>query len=459
MFEFKLPDVGEGLHEAEVVRWLVKEGDTVGQDQPIVEIQTDKAVTDLPSPRAGRIAAIHAPVGQLARVGDVLVVIEEPTPPRPTAASGVEGGKRAAGEETLAGGGLHVESEKPSATSPGNGKQSPIATLQSPPRRVLAAPAVRKLALQLGVDLTEVQGSGPVGRVLPEDVRAFATEPTTDRRPPTTETVVGDGVRVEGPGEVASAPLHPPPSTLHAGQFPVFTLQSLPDERVPLHGLRRRIAERMEEAWRIPHVTSFEEADASALVALRATLQPEAERRGVHLTYLPLLIKMTVQALKEYPTFNASLDMAAGEIVLRRTYHIGVATAIDEGLVVPVVRHADRLSLFQVAMELARLAEGARQRSLTREELSGSTFTMTNFGSFGGQQGTPIINPPEVAILGLGRIEKRAVVIDERIEVRPILPLALSYDHRLIDGAAAARSLLRLKALVANPTALLLDLA
>ena len=266
-------------------------------------------------------------------------------------------------------------------------------------------------------------------------------------------------MKVEGPEEAASAPLYAPPAAPHAAQSPISTLQSPPDERVPLHGLRRRIAERMEEAWRIPHVTSFEEADASALVTLRATLQPEAERRGVHLTYLPLLIKMTVQALREYPTFNASLDMAAGEIVLRRSYHIGVATAIDEGLVVPVVRQADRLSLFQVAMELGRLAEGARQRSLTREELSGSTFTITNFGSFGGQQGTPIINPPEVAILGLGRIENRAVVIDGRIEARPILPLALSYDHRLLDGAAAARFLLRLKALVANPTALLLDLA
>ncbi len=460
MFEFKLPDVGEGLHEAEVVRWLVKEGDAVGQDQPIVEVQTDKAVTDLPSPRAGRIAAIHAPVGQLARVGDVLVVIEETTDHRPPTASGVEGGKRAAGD------GLHVESGKPSAAYPDDAKQSPIATpqspipnLQSPPRRVLAAPAVRKLALQLGVDLTEVQGSGPVGRVLPEDVRAFATGPTTDHRPPTTATVESDGVKVEGPEEAASAPLYAPPAAPHAAQSPISTLQSPPDERVPLHGLRRRIAERMEEAWRIPHVTSFEEADASALVTLRATLQPEAERRGVHLTYLPLLIKMTVQALREYPTFNASLDMAAGEIVLRRSYHIGVATAIDEGLVVPVVRQADRLSLFQVAMELGRLAEGARQRSLTREELSGSTFTITNFGSFGGQQGTPIINPPEVAILGLGRIENRAVVIDGRIEARPTLPLALSYDHRLLDGAAAARFLLRLKALVANPTALLLDLA
>ena len=215
----------------------------------------------------------------------------------------------------------------------------------------------------------------------------------------------------------------------------------------------------MEQAWRVPHVTSFEDADASKLVALRRTLQPEAERRGVHLTYTPFLIKITVQALREFPLFNATLDMAAGEILLRHYYHIGVATAIPDGLVVPVVRHADRLSLLDIAAELGRLAERAWGRALSVQELTGSTFTITNFGSFGGQQGTPIINPPEVAILGCGRVEDRAVVVEGRVEARPVLPLALSFDHRLIDGAAAAGFLGRVKALVAHPEWLLLDLA
>lgn len=456
MFEFKLPDVGEGLHEAEVVRWLVQEGDTVGQDQPIVEVQTDKAITDLPSPRAGRVAAIHAPAGRLARVGDVLVVIDTTTDHRPPTTGAVEGGRvKVAGSETAS-----AALPAPRSPLPAIPAQSSISNLQSPPARVLAAPAVRKLALQLGVDLTQVRGSGPVGRVLPEDVRAFA-EGTKDEGRRTNGPVEIDGLKVEGEELAATDLGDGTQSPFSSLQSPISTLPSLPGdvERIPLQGLRRRIAERMEEAWRIPHVTSFEEADASALVTLRVALQPEAERRGVHLTYLPMLIKMTVQALKEYPTFNASLDMAAGEILLHRVYHIGVATAIDEGLVVPVVRHADRLTLFQVAAELARLAEAARQRSLTREELAGSTFTITNFGSFGGQQGTPIINPPQVAILGLGRIEDRAVAVAGRIEARPVLPLALSFDHRLIDGAAAARFLLRLKALVTNPTSLLLDLA
>ncbi|RME46165.1 MAG: 2-oxo acid dehydrogenase subunit E2, partial [Caldilineae bacterium] len=229
-------------------------------------------------------------------------------------------------------------------------------------------------------------------------------------------------------------------------------------EEIPLRGLRRRIAERMEEAWRVPHVTSFEEVDAGGLVALRQTLKPEAERRGVALSYLPLIVKAVVQALREFPTFNATLDMSAGKILLRRYYHIGIATATDEGLVVPVLRHADRRSLFELAAEITRLAEGARRRRLPLEELTGSTFTITNVGSFGGRYGTPIINPPEVAILGLGRIEERPVARNGELAIRPILPLMLSYDHRLIDGAAAGEFLARLQVLLSNPTLLMLEL-
>jgi pyruvate dehydrogenase E2 component (dihydrolipoamide acetyltransferase) len=226
----------------------------------------------------------------------------------------------------------------------------------------------------------------------------------------------------------------------------------------PLQGLRRRIAERMELAWQIPHVTSFEEVDATHLVNLRQHLQPEAERRGVRLTYLPFIIKATIQALKEFPYFNASLEMAQQKIRLHRYYHIGIATAVPEGLLVPVIRHADRLSLLQLAAELNRLAQLAQQRKLGVAELSGSTFTITNFGSFGSHQGTPIINPPEVAILGCGRIEEKAVAVAGQVAVRHILPLALSFDHRLIDGAAAGQFLGRLKALLADPNLLFLEL-
>lgn len=448
MFEFKLPDVGEGIHEAEILRWLVAEGDAVGQDQPLLELQTDKAVTEIPSPRAGRIARIHAPVGRIARVGEVLVVIDTTTDHRPPTTGTVESGEPAAATSRAPRSAPHAapaESVITSLQSPSASPQTPRPTPNASPspsaQRILAAPAVRRLALQLGIDLTQVPGSGPVGRVLAEDVRRFAEGTTED---------------VAGPASAAA--------TLHAAQAesPLPTLPPPPQEtveRVPLQGLRRRIAERMEAAWRVPHVTSFEEADASSLVSLRAHLKPEARRRSVGLTYMPLLIKMTVHVLREFPTFNATLDMANGEILVRKYYHIGVATAIPEGLVVPVIRHADRLTILQIATELGRLASGARQRSLPLADMSGSTFTLTNFGSFGGQQGTPIINPPEVAILGLGRIEERAVVVNGHIEARPILPLALSYDHRLIDGAAAAQFLVRFKTLVGNPAALMLDLA
>ncbi|MFN8455247.1 MAG: dihydrolipoamide acetyltransferase family protein [Anaerolineae bacterium] len=229
-------------------------------------------------------------------------------------------------------------------------------------------------------------------------------------------------------------------------------------EEEPLHGLRRRIAERMEQAWRIPHVTSFDEVEVSQLVALRQHLQPEAERRGTRLTYLPFIIKATIQALKEFPYFNATLDMEQQKILLRRYYHLGIATAVPEGLLVPVIRHADRLTVLQIAAELKRLADLAQQRKLSPAELSGSTFTITNFGSFGAQQGTPIINPPEVAILGCGRIEEKPVVAQSQIEARPVLPLALSYDHRLIDGAAAGAFLGRVKGLLSDPNLLFLEL-
>ncbi|MCW5851649.1 MAG: 2-oxo acid dehydrogenase subunit E2 [Anaerolineae bacterium] len=430
MFEFKLPDVGEGIHEAEVLKWLVNVGDIVRRDQPVVEVQTDKAVVELPSPVAGQVAELRAPAGKIARVGDVLVVIKTE-----------DGGRRTEDGEV--------------ATTPPSLIPNPN---PSSPRRILAAPAVRKLALELGVDLARVTGSGPVGRVLPEDVRRFVEEEENRKGGKDGKDGKEDGKSRKEAGVVAPPPTslpgpttRPAPDVAASGEEPVT--------REPLQGLRRRIAERMEQAWRVPHVTSFEDADASRLVALRQMLQPEAERRGVHLTYMPFFIKIAVQVLQEFPLFNATLDMTAGEILVRRYYHIGVATAIPEGLVVPVVRHADRLSLLEIAAELGRLAERARSRALSVQELGGGTFTITNFGSFGGQQGTPIINPPEVAILGCGRIEDRAVVVEGRVEARPVLPLALSFDHRLIDGAAAAAFLGRVKALVVNPEWLLLNLA
>lgn len=433
MYEFKLPDVGEGIHEAEILHWLVKVGEKVTQDQPMLEIQTDKAVVEIPSPVAGAIAEIRAETGSLAHVGDVLVTIETgkgqttPTAPPAQAFAGHAPGQDGNGARAT------------ETTTPG---------IAGPGKRVLAAPAVRKLALELGIDLSQVPASGPAGRVLPTDVRRYVqqqaeTKPAETRAEPELPEVEVS-VLAESPQEAVPAP------TPQAGQEII--------EEESLHGLRRRIAERMEQAWRIPHVTSFEEVEVSKLVALRQHLQPEAERRGVKLTYLPFIIKAAVLLLKEFPYFNATLDMDKQKILRHRTYHIGVATAVTDGLLVPVIRHADGLTLLQLAAELNRLSELAQQRRLSQAELSGSTFTITNFGSFGAYQGTPIINPPEVAILGCGRIEEKPVVVQGQIEARPVLPLALSYDHRLLDGAAAGAFLGRLKALLADPNLLFLEL-
>ena len=423
MYEFKLPDVGEGIHEAEILRWLVNVGDTVARDQPILEIQTDKAVVEIPSPMAGKIVEIRAQTGATAHVGDTLVVIDA---------------EQRSDQRQL---------EAPQKSSqPSKAAQAPSAPprlgIAGPGQRVLAAPVVRKLAMELGVDLAEVQGSGPAGRVLPGDIRQFVNRRDKKEAAPPPPA----------PQPAAPAPVPAPSPQPSPATKVEFSLEE------PLQGLRRRIAERMELAWQIPQVTAFDEVEVANLVALRRQLQPAAEQRGVHLTYLPFIIKIVIQALKAFPYFNASLDMKQQKIIRHAHYHIGVATAIPEGLLVPVIRHADSFSVLQLAAELGRLAEGAQARQLTPVQLSGSTFTITNFGSFGMRSGTPLLNPPEVAILGCGRIEEKPVASQGEIKALPVLPLALTFDHRLLDGAAAGKFLEYLKTLLAEPGLLFLEM-
>ena len=411
MDELKLADLGEGMHEAEIVEWLVKEGDTVRLDQPVVRVETDKAIVEIPSPVAGRVREVRFQPGQTAHVGEVLVVYDTPQarngsrPPAPAS---------------------QAPTPAPAPASPA--ARQPAGT----PTRVLAAPAVRKLAFELGVDLAEVTPSAANGRVTGEDVRAHAARASTAPAP-------------------ALAPAEP--------ARPGVPAQPAEDERQPLTGLRKRIAEHMERSWRsIPHATAFDELDASGLVALRQALLPVAEKRGLRLTYMPLLIKLLIPVLKEFAIFNASLDEERREIVYKRSYHLGVATASPEGLLVPVLRDAETLNIMEIARRLDHLIEGAKKRTLAPYELSGSTFTLNNVGSFGGSSGTPIINHPEVAILAVGKIEEKAIVRDGAIIVQPRMPLALSFDHRLIDGALAGAFLNRFKELVENPQQLLLDL-
>ncbi len=494
MYEFKLPDVGEGLHEATIGRWLVQEGDVLRQDEPMVEIETDKALVEIPSPVAGHVAALRVAEGELVAVGTIIVVLEplakvakrksnrddvsrvsekkttEALTTRPQI--GVLGpNKRVLASPTVRK--LALELKVDLAHVKGSGTAGRIlasdvqSTANSPEMkpdtvvvksnesqqatRVLAAPAVRKMARELGIDLAQVNGTAAGGRVLPEDVERYVN--VQQKQP-----VIQSEAATKLISQPATDSVRTPSMTQPISPRSRDRLDSQSVEHVPLRGLRKRIAQRMEEAWRIPHVTSFEEMDASQLVALRQRFKPLAAQKDTRLTYLPFIIKIALQVLKENPYFNAVIDMQKEEILVHHAYHIGIATAIPEGLVVPVLRHAEQMSILEIARQLARLSDLAPQRKLPPNELSGSTFTITNFGSFNSYMGTPIINPPEVAILGCGRITKKPVVINDQIEIRSILPIALSYDHRLLDGAAAGKFLARLRELIEDPSKLLLEL-
>ncbi|HLG62952.1 MAG TPA: dihydrolipoamide acetyltransferase family protein [Ktedonosporobacter sp.] len=419
MYEFKLPDLGEGMQEAEIRRWLIHPGDTVKLDQPMVEVETDKAVVEIPSPVAARVTAIRVPEGKVAQLGEVLVVFDAPS----SASTGTT--------ETR-----QVEAPSQAAASTkGRGKA-----------RVLAAPAVRKRAFELGIDLEQVTPSQANGRVTMEDVLAYAerVREATAAVPVTPATAQANGTT-----KISPAP---------AREIMPVTAEA-EEERRPLTGLRRSIAEHMERSWRtIPHASAFDELDGSALIALRQALKPVAEQRGVRLTYMPLLVKLLLPVLKELPIFNASLDEERREIIYKHVYHIGIATDTPEGLLVPVLRNADQLSVIQIAQQLERLIEGAQKRSLALKEVSGSTFTLNNVGSFGGGGGIPIINYPEVAILAVGRLQERVIAHNGAISTRMAMPLTMSFDHRLIDGALASRFMARFKELVENPAQLLLDM-
>ncbi len=452
MQEFKLPDLGEGMQEAEVRRWLVKPGDSVKLDQPIVEVETDKAVVEIPSPVAARVGDIRVQEGNVAKLGEVLVTFETAT----------QGSSSTAGSASPAvtSNPIKVEAAQTRPVS------VPVSTdVSTTKHRVLAAPAVRKRAFELGIDLEKVTPSQSGGRVTMEDVENYAKRPSGDGsvNGVAKETSAGkvdliDQVRMVEPVASSSQGLTQVEPREVMRQAGVIN-QAPTEERQPLVGLRRRIAERMERSWRtIPHATSFDELDGTELVALRKVLKPVAEQRGIRLTYMPLLVKLLLPALKEFPIFNASFDEEKREIIYKRSYHIGIAADSPEGLLVPVLRDADKLTAIQIAKQLEHLIEGAQKRSLTMSEVSGSTFTLNNIGSFGGNSGTPIINYPEVAILAVGRLQEKAIVCNGTVVVRTMMPLAMSFDHRVIDGAMAGKFLTRFKELVEHPQQLMLEM-
>jgi pyruvate dehydrogenase E2 component (dihydrolipoamide acetyltransferase) len=374
--EFRLPDVGEGISEAEIVRWLVAEGATVNEDQDIVEIETDKAIVALPSPHSGKIAKLHRKEGDIAKVGEILVSIET--------------------EDTG-----HAAPQADHGTVVGSLGDQEVIELPTP---VKATPAVRALAKQLDIDLVKIRGTGSEGKITREDVERAAAGTAVEER--------------------------------HDGE------SSGPIERIPLRGLRRTIAKRMHAArQRVSDVTIWEDADITALDRIRSEEKAIAAQKGIKLTYLPYVIQATIDALKVHPYLNATLDDEREEILLKKFYNIGIAVDTADGLIVFAIKQADQKSLLELAQEISTLAEKARTRKLDLSELRGSTFTITNYGVIGATYGTPIINFPEVGILGIGRIQDRPVVDDGAIAIHKIMPLSLVFDHRVVDGVEAARFL------------------
>jgi len=408
VYEFRLPDIGEGVAEGEVVKWLVKEGADIKENDPLVEIMTDKVNVEIPSPKKGTVLKLMAKEGEIVKVGQVLLAIGE---------RGEQSSTTTATPSTL-------ETPKPSQvkTEVVVPTTSAAAVIKKP-QEILATPATRKLARDLDVDLSRVQGTGPGGRIIDEDVHRFKKS----------------GAKVLA----VTAPT---------------SEKSGNEERVPLRGIRRKIAERMiKSKHTAAHVTHVDEVDMTEIVQLRDRTKESAEKRGVKLTFLPFIIKALIPALKQYPYLNATLDDEKEEIVLKRYYNIGIATNTAQGLVVPVLKGADHRSITQLAEEIAKLSERTRTGQLTLDEIQGSTFTITNVGGIGGVFATPIINYPEVAILGLHKITKRPVVKDDQIVIRDMTYLSLSFDHRVLDGAMAAEFVNVIKKYLEDPKLLLLE--
>lgn len=433
-FEFVLPELGEGIESGDVVQVLVAVGDTITKEQAVLELETDKAVVEVPAPVSGTVQAIHVRAGDKAAVGQLLLTLDTqvaqataapPAPASPAVA-------RPAPVE-VAENGAATERALPASTAPPD-RAPPVPPVRSPSpvsqpvarstetRRAAApaAPSVRQLARQIGVDINQVPGSGPEGRISLEDVKTYARRRHT--RP--------DGQQPTGPW----------PTVV----LPDFTKWGAV-ERQPMGNVRRTTAERMTQAWTtIPHVTQFDKADITDLEQLRRHYDTQkVQPAGGRLTVTAIVLKVIAAALKRFPHFNASLDMATHEVVYKRYYHIGVAVDTDRGLLVPVIRHVDQKNMVELSVELTQLAERARGRKTTLEELQGGTFTITNLGGLGGTNFTPIINAPEVAILGLARGSMEPVYSDSTGQFTPrlMLPLALSYDHRIIDGADGVRFL------------------
>lgn len=474
MSEFKLPDLGEGIHEAEIISIKVKEGDSVKEDQPLFEVETDKAVVEIPSPYTGTVTKIHVEEGKIVNVGVVMISFdlsggkaekkEEKSASKPAEKEKVAA--KEGGEKTpVAAAATKTATAESAKQTGGNGHAAKIA--HDPNRPVPAAPAVRRLARELGVDLYHVQPSGPSGRVLKEDVTAcaqgtisrMASAPADAKdkhsAPEKAQPAMSLSDKYGGAG--SSTAYDAQPMTAQAIELPDFSKYGN-TERVPLRSIRRKIAQNMTTSWtHIPHVTTFDEANVSELSRVLGKRDSKKERTGPRLTMTAFAIKAVVSALQKFPQFNSSLDEAKGEIVFKHYFNIGIAVATERGLIVPVIHNAESKSIMQIARELGDIAEKTRAGKVELDKLQGGTFTITNIGAIGGTSMVPMVNHPEAAILGMARANERAIVKNGQIEVGTILPLALSFDHRLADGAEAALFVRHIIDMLEEPLSLVLE--
>lgn len=445
MFEYKFPDIGEGIHEGTLIKWLVKEGDAVKEGQDVAEVETDKVTANIPSAATGTVAKLHAGEGDTIHVGSVFVSIDDgkaSASPDPT-----ETAKEENDDDLNVVSVAQTDSEDPDAVAndpveeetagvvgeviassneiPPSREGQVVTKAPAEKKKVLATPVARKMAKDLGVDLQTLAGTGPGGRIMKEDIQKAAS------------------------GSKDETKAEPKPSAT--------PIESTEDTRVePISRIRKTISQKMSESARtLVHTTSMEEIEVTELVAFREKYKL-AFGEETKLTYLPLIIKAIVLGLKQHPILNSSMDEEKGELHYHARYHIGIATDTERGLVVPVMRDADRKSVEELAIELMQIAAKAEENSFALEDIKGGTFSITNYGSIGGSFGTPIINYPESAILGVGRIAKKPVVKDDRIVIGYLLPLSLSYDHRLIDGADALRFIRTIEEALAHPELLLL---
>ncbi|MDU0383368.1 dihydrolipoamide acetyltransferase family protein [Staphylococcus pseudintermedius] len=430
-FEFRLPDIGEGIHEGEIVKWFVKAGDTIEEDDVLCEVQNDKSVVEIPSPVSGTVLEVLVEEGTVAVVGDIIVKIDAPDAEEMEFKGGHSNDAPAKVEEA-------TEEAPQEEAAPA--AQEAVEVDEN--RQVKAMPSVRKYARDNNVNIKAVNGTGKNGRITKEDVDAY----------------LNGGEQAATAQDTASAESSEASTAPAASALAVSTEGEFPETTEKISAMRKAIAKAMVNSKHTaPHVTLMDEIDVQELWDHRKKFKEIAAEQGTKLTFLPYVVKALVSALKKYPALNTSFNEEAGEVVQKHYWNIGIAADTDRGLLVPVVKHADRKSIFQISDEINELAVKARDGKLTSDEMKGATCTISNIGSAGGQWFTPVINHPEVAILGIGRIAQKPIVKDGEIVAAPVLALSLSFDHRQIDGATGQNAMNHIKRLLNNPELLLME--